>query len=162
MTSQASLGRQLRRLRAVEVAASEPGSSRSGRSRCRNSPHGDSSLWREANDGLHAIERWFATKGWIPWDFQRSAWEAFRRGESGLVQVPTGAGKTYAAYLGPLSELIDECRDSTPASNAPGALRTLFITPLRAVSRDIELALRAPIDEMDLPLRVESRTGDTA
>ena len=161
-TSQASLGRQLRRLRAVEVAASEPGSGRPGRTRRRRTPRGDSALWHDANDGLHAIERWFATKGWIPWDFQRSAWEAFRRGESGLVQVPTGAGKTYAAYLGPLSELIDECRDSTPASNAPGALRTLFITPLRAVSRDIELALRSPIDEMALPLRVESRTGDTA
>ena len=160
-TSQASLGRQLRRLRAVEVAASEPGSGRPGRTRRRHTPRGDAALWREANDGLHAIERWFATKGWIPWDFQRSAWEAFRRGESGLVQVPTGAGKTYAAYLGPLSELIDECRDSTLASTVPGALRILFITPLRAVSRDIELALRAPIDEMDLPLRVESRTGDT-
>ncbi|HEX8877622.1 MAG TPA: ligase-associated DNA damage response DEXH box helicase [Phycisphaerales bacterium] len=161
LTSQASLGKQLRRLRAVEVATSESHahrSSRSGRARRRGVSTGDPALWRDADDGLHAIERWFATKGWIPWDFQRRAWEAFRRGESGLVQVPTGAGKTYAAYLGPLSSLIDERR----GSETEPSLRILFVTPLRAVSRDIELALRAPIDEMNLPFRVESRTGDTA
>ena len=158
-TSQASLGRQLRRLRAVEVAAGEPSRPRTRR---RTGTGGNPSLWRDAADGVHAIERWFASKGWIPWDFQRQAWEAFRRGESGLVQVPTGAGKTYAAYLGPLSELIDQCRRRGSDVPPPGALRVLFITPLRAVSRDIELALRAPIDEMNLPLRVESRTGDTA
>lgn len=158
-TSQASLGRQLRRLRAIEVPAQEPSPPRKRR---RKPVDGDAALWRDATDGLHAIERWFATKGWIPWDFQHRAWEAFRRSESGLVQVPTGAGKTYAAYLGPLSELIDEHRGRREATEITSSLRVLFITPLRAVSRDIELALRAPIDEMNLPLRVESRTGDTA
>lgn len=77
--------------------------------------------------------------------------------------VPTGAGKTYAAFMGPLMDMMSE-PDPQP-DKEPGLeprLHTLYITPLRAVSRDIELALRRPIQEMGLGIRVESRTGDTA
>lgn len=119
---------------------------------------GESSLWRDARTGLDAIERWFERRGWTPWPFQSEAWQAFREGRDGLVQVPTGAGKTYAAYLGPLSVLIESVMQEEEPRRA---LRILYITPLRAMSRDIELALRAPIDEMGLPFLVESRTGDT-
>ncbi|MBX3389145.1 MAG: ligase-associated DNA damage response DEXH box helicase [Phycisphaeraceae bacterium] len=123
-------------------------------------PRGDSGLWRDAADGLGAIKRWFEARGWESWRFQEESWSAFRRGRDGLIQVPTGAGKTYGAYLGPLSVLIDEqLAAGSPARKQ--ALRILYVTPLRAVSRDIELALRAPIDEMALPFGVESRTGDT-
>lgn len=93
-----------------------------------------------------------AQRGWRPWDFQRQAWEAYERGESGLINVPTGAGKTYAAYLGPLGELLDSPADG---------LTILYITPLRAVSRDIELALRLPAEELGAKLTIGSRTGDT-
>lgn len=110
-------------------------------------------------DGGACIERWFAARGWIPWEFQRDAWSAFARGESGLIQVATGAGKTYGAFMGALAGLIDEVRE---ASAAVKGLRVLYVTPLRAVSRDIELALKQPIEELDLPISVESRTGDTA
>lgn len=111
--------------------------------------------------GRDAIERWFADRGWTPWLFQRDAWDAYARRESGLIQVATGAGKTYAAYLGPLAALIDEVRAHKEGSFVPG-LRILYVTPLRAVSRDIELALREPVRDLGLPVRVESRTGDTA
>ncbi len=111
---------------------------------------------RQITDGRGMVERWFASRSWTPWPFQTEAWDAFSRGESGLIQVATGAGKTYAAYLGPLAELLDDRR----AGPVEG-LRVLYVTPLRAVSRDIELALRAPIEELDLDLIVESRTGDT-
>jgi ATP-dependent Lhr-like helicase len=73
--------------------------------------------------------------------------------------VATGAGKTYAAYLGPLSRLIEE---SEERGGKVEGLRILYITPLRAMARDIELALQAPITELGLPLTVESRTGDTS
>lgn len=108
--------------------------------------------------GIDQIRGWFAARGWTPWEFQERAWAAFARGESGLVQVPTGAGKTYAAYMGPLAELIDRAGDE----GALDGLRVLYITPLRAVSRDIEKALKAPVAELKLPIRVESRTGDTS
>ena len=57
--------------------------------------------------GRERIEGWFAQRGWAPYDFQRGTWDAYARGESGLVNVATGAGKTYAAFLGPLIELMD-------------------------------------------------------
>lgn len=105
----------------------------------------------DAGDSLP--ERWFASRGWEPHGFQREAWQRDARGESGLIHVPTGSGKTYAAYLGALDELV-----STPADG----LALVYVTPLRAVARDIELALRAPVEELALPITVGSRTGDTS
>ncbi|HLP83970.1 MAG TPA: ligase-associated DNA damage response DEXH box helicase [Phycisphaerales bacterium] len=105
------------------------------------------------------VDAWFAAHGWTPWQFQRDAWNAYAEGKSGLIQVPTGSGKTYAAFLGPLMRLMEE---STTSPLDASRLRVLYVTPLRAVTRDIELALRKPIDEMQLPFRVESRTGDTS
>jgi len=102
--------------------------------------------------GLDRLTAWMARRGWKPWAFQQQAWDAYARGESGLVNVPTGAGKTYAAYLGPLAELLDRPADG---------LAVLFITPLRAVSRDIELALKLPVNELGATVTIASRTGDT-
>jgi ATP-dependent Lhr-like helicase len=48
------------------------------------------------------VDAWFESRGWTPFPFQREAWAAYARGESGLIHVPTGAGKSYSAYLGPL------------------------------------------------------------
>ncbi|MFA6046921.1 MAG: DEAD/DEAH box helicase, partial [Phycisphaerales bacterium] len=112
-----------------------------------------------AGSGLAVLHAWFASRGWTPWEFQTQTWEAYAAGRSGLVQVATGAGKTYAAYLGALAELIDE--SGSPGGLSPG-LKIMYVTPLRAVSRDIELALREPVLELGLPITVESRTGDTA
>lgn len=106
-------------------------------------------------DPLRAL---FASRGWSPYAYQVDAWEAYARGESGLISVPTGAGKTYAAYGGPLAELA---REGPAPRDAASTLRILYITPLRAVSRDIEKALRLPVDACGLPVEVGSRTGDT-
>lgn len=102
------------------------------------------------------IEDWFSSKGWTPFEFQRRAWEAYAAGRSGMIHVPTGAGKTYAAYGGALNEL------AAGGEATRGGLRVLYITPLRAVSRDIEAALKLPVMELGLKVRVESRTGDTS
>lgn len=105
--------------------------------------------------GLEQLDTWFTGQGWTAWPFQREAWKRYRAGESGLVQVATGAGKTYAAFLGPLSELIDN-------PSLRGGVRILYLTPLRAVTRDIALALRRPIQDLGLDLEVGERTGDTS
>lgn len=76
-----------------------------------------------------------------------------------MIEVPTGAGKTYAAYGGVLAQLIDELGAAGGAP--PEGLRAVYVTPLRAVARDVELALLAPVAELGLPFSVESRTGDT-
>jgi ATP-dependent Lhr-like helicase len=115
-------------------------------------------LLLEPSAPLDIIEQWFAARGWEPWPFQRETWNAYIEGRSGLIQVPTGAGKTYAAYLGPLGELVAYHRNISQPGHT---LRILYITPLRAVSRDIELALRAPLHDLAPGLLIESRTGDT-
>ncbi|MGQ0649564.1 MAG: DEAD/DEAH box helicase, partial [Gemmatimonadaceae bacterium] len=104
-------------------------------------------------DGLTRLRHWFTGKGWTPFRFQEEAWSAYAAGESGLVHVPTGAGKTYAAYLAALGDLMD--RPTT-------GLTIVYITPLRALARDIAIAMRAPVEALELSLRVETHTGDTA
>jgi len=103
---------------------------------------------------LAPIEAWFSQQGWAPMEFQRQSWDAYLAGESGLIQVPTGSGKTYAAVMGPIAELL--------AEGNPTGLRLLVITPLRALSRDLALAIEQPISAMGWPLRVGIRNGDTS
>ena len=57
---------------------------------------------------LAPVEAWFASQGWRPLPFQRRCWQAYLAGESGLIQVPTGSGKTYAAVMGPIAQLLRE------------------------------------------------------
>lgn len=108
-------------------------------------------------DGVGLVRAWFRERGWTPFAFQEEAWEAYRAGASGLIHVPTGAGKTLAAFGGPLAALADE-RQGEGESRG---LRVLYVTPLRAVARDIELALKEITGEVVPWARVESRTGDT-
>jgi ATP-dependent helicase Lhr and Lhr-like helicase len=103
---------------------------------------------------LESFRKWFKARGWKPYSFQEQAWTATYAKKSGLIHVPTGAGKTYAAYIGALGSLLE-------TEPNPSGLRILYITPLKAVSRDIALALQQPIEDLDLNLRVEMRTGDT-
>ncbi|NEQ31622.1 MAG: DEAD/DEAH box helicase, partial [Leptolyngbya sp. SIO4C5] len=102
---------------------------------------------------LAPIQAWFKQQGWQPLPFQQATWEAYLAGRSGLIQVPTGAGKTYAAVMGPLADLLQ---------NPGSGLQLLYITPLRALSRDIEQAIRRPIETMGWNLQVDARTGDTS
>lgn len=101
---------------------------------------------------------WFAARGWTPRPFQLEAWHAQSRGRSGLIQVPTGAGKTYASVMHAIGCLAAEQRESP----SDAGLRLLYVTPLKAVSRDIELAIRAPVADLAPRALVECRTGDTA
>jgi ATP-dependent Lhr-like helicase len=114
-----------------------------------------------------ALAEWFASRGWSPFQFQRDVWDAYQRGESGLIHAATGTGKTLAAWGGPLLEWLEE--ETAPRGRAPRvrrdsapALRVLWITPLRALAADTEEALRLPLEEMGIPWTLESRTGDTS
>jgi len=143
---------QLKRLMAEEDVGAAHKPARTPRRRA-------SRAWLDdTRSGISRLRGWFAAKGWTPWPFQEQAWAAALAGQSGLIQVATGAGKTFAAYFGSLAQVIDECRAT---GSAVDGLRVLYITPLRAVSRDVELALRSPIDELGVPISVETRTGDT-
>lgn len=101
------------------------------------------------------LQEWFAARGWSPFGFQLETWEHQRRGRSGLVQVPTGAGKTFAAFLGALAEAAGDLRSSRRG------LKILYITPLKAVSRDVQKAMTEAVEGAGLDWSVECRTGDT-
>ena len=96
--------------------------------------------------------RWFAGRGWAPRAHQLDMLAAARAGQSALLIAPTGGGKTLAGFLPSLIALHEK-----PARG----LHTLYISPLKALAVDIARNLEAPITEMALDIRVETRTGDT-
>jgi len=107
---------------------------------------------------LTPIYHWFSQQGWEPLAFQQETWSAYLAGKSGIIQVPTGSGKTYAAVMGPVAQMLSEVeKTGKPLSD----LQLLYITPLRSLSRDIEASIRRPIEDMGWPITVASRTGDT-
>ncbi|WP_423822667.1 ligase-associated DNA damage response DEXH box helicase [Salinisphaera sp. SPP-AMP-43] len=103
------------------------------------------------------IERWFAERDWTIFDFQRDAWAAQRRGESGLIHAPTGTGKTLAAWFGAVNDWLA----STDDEAATPELTVLWITPLRALAADTTQHLAASATELGLSWTIERRTGDT-
>ena len=122
-----------------------------------------------ANEALRAVEAWFGTRGWEPFDFQREVWDAYLGGESGLIHAATGTGKTLAAWMGPLLEWMREegMRPGPPAAAKPRRdtsppLRVLWITPLRALAGDTLEALEGPLRALGVPWTLETRTGDTS
>src|SRR5438045_5822338 len=112
---------------------------------------------------------WFARRGWSPRMHQLELLAKAQAGRSVLLIAPTGAGKTLAGFLPSLVEL------SAPSQAAParklvsagrdvrreGGLHTLYISPLKALAVDIARNLERPVAEMRLPIRIETRTGDT-
>ncbi|MDQ2859248.1 MAG: ligase-associated DNA damage response DEXH box helicase [Pseudomonadota bacterium] len=103
---------------------------------------------------------WFATRGWTPRDHQLAMVEKGREGRHALLIAPTGGGKTLAGFLPTLIDLSRRAARNTPA-RAPRGVHTLYISPLKALAVDVERNLLNPIAEMGLPVKAESRTGDT-
>jgi ATP-dependent Lhr-like helicase len=114
------------------------------------------------------IQNLFTVRGWKPFDFQIRTWSAYLEGRSGLINAPTGVGKTWAAWMGPVIEAVREGPATQAiAKRGRGAplgepIRVLWITPLRALAGDTTAALAAPAEELQLPWTVQMRTGDTA
>jgi ATP-dependent Lhr-like helicase len=117
--------------------------------------------------------RWFASRGWAPRAHQLELLAKAQAGRSVLLIAPTGGGKTLAGFLPSLVELSGNS-PSFPASGGrkklisigrdvrrEGGLHTLYISPLKALAVDIARNLETPIAEMRLPIRIETRTGDT-
>ncbi|PWC34911.1 ligase-associated DNA damage response DEXH box helicase [Azospirillum sp. TSO22-1] len=98
------------------------------------------------------VAGWFRSRGWEPHAHQLAMVEAAHSGESALLIAPTGGGKTLAGFLPSLIELSERPREG---------LHTLYISPLKALAVDVQRNLEEPVAEMRLPIRTETRTGDT-
>jgi ATP-dependent Lhr-like helicase len=107
--------------------------------------------------------RWFEGRGWTPRQHQLALIDLARRGKSALLIAPTGGGKTLAGFLPSLIELTvrRQAGKDLAWAKGKGELHTLYISPLKALATDIRRNLELPIAEMQLPVRAESRTGDT-
>ena len=109
---------------------------------------------RATAQGLPArFAAWFAQRGWRPHPHQLEMLRAAAEGASALLIAPTGGGKTLAGFLPSLVELA--------ASGGGRSIHTLYISPLKALTTDIARNLAAPIAEMGIAVRCETRTGDT-
>ncbi len=91
-----------------------------------------------------AVRAWFEASFEAPTDAQAAGWAAIASGRHTLIHAPTGSGKTLAAFLWCLDRLATEPRPA-PTREHPGAVRVLYVSPLKALTYDIERNLRAPL-----------------
>ena len=103
-------------------------------------------------------EVFYFNQNWKPHAFQKQTWKAIQNGESGLLNAPMGYGKTFAIWFGILDFYYNQSLKENPERKG---LHTLWITPLRALSKEIHLATNRVSNELDLDYRIELRTGDT-
>ncbi len=110
--------------------------------------------------GQQVIQQWYTEKKWEQFPFQAEMMEAYLGGYSGLLNAPTGSGKTFALFLPFLAGFINTHPDTYKTKQNNGLLM-LWITPLRALTNDIRKAMQEACDEIGLPWRIATRTGDT-
>ncbi len=112
-------------------------------------------MGRLASDPLASftpqVRDWFTRSFERPTAAQEQAWPAIAGGDNVLVSAPTGSGKTLAAFLWGLDRLVAE----------PGHGRLVYVSPLKALSYDVEKNLRAPLRGIGGDISVAIRTGDT-
>lgn len=113
-----------------------------------------------SSEGYKIIHQWLEAKGFRPFLFQEETWAHISAGQSGLVNAPTGCGKTYSVFLGALIRFIDQHPDNYQHKKNSG-LQLLWITPLRALAKDIGRAMEEVLTELRLPWKVGIRNGDT-
>jgi ATP-dependent Lhr-like helicase len=114
-----------------------------------------------------ATQAWFDSTFDAPTPAQSQGWDAISRGQHTLILAPTGSGKTLAAFLWTLDRLLSEPVPADPTARC----RVLYVSPLKALSYDVERNLRAPLTGighearrlgLDSPeIIVATRTGDT-
>ncbi|MBH2024191.1 MAG: ligase-associated DNA damage response DEXH box helicase [Flavobacteriales bacterium] len=107
------------------------------------------------SEGYSIVKSWLGEKGFEPFGFQLETWEKFGKNYSGMVIAPTGFGKTYSVFLAVITDFLNN------PDNYKDGLQLLWITPLRALAKDIAKAMTEAIDEIGLDWKVAVRNGDT-
>jgi ATP-dependent Lhr-like helicase len=105
--------------------------------------------------------RWFDKRDWRPFPFQMDTWKACIDGKSGLLNAPTGSGKTYALFIGAVLAYMRQEGLPEPSENKKASLKFVWITPIRALTRDVRDSCQAFLDENQIPWKIAIRTGDT-
>ncbi|MBX9785565.1 MAG: ligase-associated DNA damage response DEXH box helicase [Chitinophagaceae bacterium] len=111
--------------------------------------------------GYKIIHQYFSSKSIAPFPFQEETWQHILNGESGLVNAPTGCGKTFSVFIGALIQFINEHPQQYQTKKNNG-LQLLWITPLRALAKDIGRAMEEVIAALNMQWKAGIRNGDTS
>lgn len=111
--------------------------------------------------GEQIIKDWYQQKNWEQFAFQQEMMQAYINGFSGLLNAPTGSGKTFAMFLPFIANYINQNPDNYQEKSNQGLLM-LWITPLRALTNDIQKAMQTVVDDLGIPWKIAARTGDTS
>jgi len=112
-------------------------------------------------DELYQIaENWFQEQNWKPFKFQKDTWKAFLQGKHGLLNAPTGSGKTYALWFPIVLNYIK--KNPQYKTNHKKGLKAVWITPLRALSQEIRQSAERVTADLGTQMTVGIRTGDTS
>ena len=114
----------------------------------------------EETVGYKVIDSWLRSKDHRPFLFQQETWEHIHNNKSGLVNAPTGCGKTFSVFLGALIQFINE-HPTKYLSKSKSGLQLLWITPLRALAKDIGRAMEEVIADLNMQWKIGIRNGDT-
>jgi ATP-dependent Lhr-like helicase len=114
----------------------------------------------EHTKGYQLIHLWFEQHSIQPFPFQKETWQHIINNESGLVNAPTGCGKTFSVFIGSLIQFINNNTETYQTKKNNG-LQLLWITPLRALAKDIGRAMEEVITSMGIQWKIGIRNGDT-
>ncbi|AEW01310.1 DNA ligase-associated DEXH box helicase [Niastella koreensis] len=114
----------------------------------------------QTTTGYTTIVNWLANKNNHPFTFQEETWQHIINGKSGLVNAPTGCGKTFSVFLGALIDFINHHPHDWKSKGNNG-LQLLWITPLRALAKDIGRAMEEVVSELGMQWKIGIRNGDT-
>lgn len=106
------------------------------------------------------VTEWMQANGMQPFAFQEQTWQALLHNQSGLVNAPTGCGKTFSVFLGTLIRTLEQ--NPKAAQQGNNGLVLLWITPLRALAKDIGRAMEEALNALQIPWQVGIRNGDTS
>ena len=130
----------------------------------------------ETSKGYKQVIKWLKTSRKKPFKFQTDAWQYYAEGYSGLVNAPTGFGKTFSLFLAVVIDELNSRQDLSKATKAkvPAAkltgkkakvqtgLKLIWITPLRSLAKDLSRAMREVCEQLELDWQVGVRNGDTS
>jgi len=111
------------------------------------------------NELYNIAENWFQKQNWTPFTFQKDTWTAFLQGKNGLLNAPTGSGKTYALWFPIVLNYIKHHPDYKTKHKK--GLKAIWITPLRALSNEIKQSAERITQDLGTQMTVGIRTGDT-
>ncbi|GLB48372.1 ligase-associated DNA damage response DEXH box helicase [Neptunitalea lumnitzerae] len=106
------------------------------------------------------VTDWFQQQGWQPFPFQEKTWKSVAKGKNGLLNAPTGSGKTYALWIGFVLKYLQQHPEVF--TKPEKGLKVIWVTPLRALAAEIQQTTQRFCNAMEIPFTVGLRTGDTS